>query len=33
MSAREAFGPNLRRLRIQRGVSLEQIAETTKVSV
>jgi transcriptional regulator with XRE-family HTH domain len=33
MSAREAFGPNLRRLRIQRGVSLEQIAEATKVSV
>jgi transcriptional regulator with XRE-family HTH domain len=32
MSAREAFGPNLRRLRIQRGVSLEQIAEATKVS-
>jgi transcriptional regulator with XRE-family HTH domain len=33
MSAREAFGPNLRRQRIQRGVSLEQIAEATKVSV
>jgi transcriptional regulator with XRE-family HTH domain len=33
MSAREAFGPNLRRLRIQRGVSLEQIAEATKVNV
>ena len=33
MSAREAFGPNLRRIRIQRGVSLEQIAEATKVSV
>jgi transcriptional regulator with XRE-family HTH domain len=32
MSAREAFGPNLRRLRIQRGVSLEQIAAATKVS-
>jgi transcriptional regulator with XRE-family HTH domain len=33
MSAREAFGPNLRRLRIQQGVSLEHIAEVTKVSV
>src|SRR4029453_9835215 len=33
MSARDAFGPNLRRQRIQRGVSLEQIAEATKVSV
>jgi len=32
MSAREAFGPNLRRIRIQRGVSLERLAETTKVS-
>jgi transcriptional regulator with XRE-family HTH domain len=32
MSAREAFGPNLRRLRIQRGVTLEQLAEATKVS-
>jgi transcriptional regulator with XRE-family HTH domain len=32
MSAREAFGPNLRRIRIQRGVSLEQIAAATKVS-
>jgi transcriptional regulator with XRE-family HTH domain len=32
MSAREAFGPNLRRIRIQRGVSLRQIAEATKVS-
>jgi len=32
MSARDAFGPNLRRQRIQRGVSLEQIAEATKVS-
>jgi len=33
MSAREAFGPNLRRLRVQRGLTLEQIAEETKVSV
>jgi transcriptional regulator with XRE-family HTH domain len=33
MSAREAFGPNLRRLRLQRGLTLEQIAERTKVSV
>jgi transcriptional regulator with XRE-family HTH domain len=33
MSARDAFGPNLRRIRIQRGVSLESIAANTKVSV
>jgi transcriptional regulator with XRE-family HTH domain len=33
MSARDAFGPNLRRIRLQRGVSLEQLAEATKVSV
>jgi transcriptional regulator with XRE-family HTH domain len=33
MSAREAFGPNLRRLRLQRGLTLEQIADRTKVSV
>ena len=32
MSGREAFGPNLRRMRIQRGVSLQQIAEETNVS-
>jgi transcriptional regulator with XRE-family HTH domain len=32
MSERDAFGPNLRRLRIQHGVSLEQIAASTKVS-
>ena len=31
MSERAAFGPNLRRLRIQRGVSIEQIAAATKV--
>ncbi len=30
MSA-DAFGPNLRRIRLQNGVSLEQIAESTKV--
>ena len=29
---REAFGPNLRRARIQRGISLEEIARATKVS-
>ena len=32
MSQGEAFGPNLRRLRVQRGISLERIAATTKVS-
>jgi len=32
MSEREAFGPNLRRLRVQRGISLESIATSTKVS-
>ena len=32
MSEREAFGPNLRRLRVQRGISLERIASATKVS-
>src|SRR5215510_7919942 len=32
MSGREAFGPNLRRIRIQRGVALQQIAEETNVS-
>jgi transcriptional regulator with XRE-family HTH domain len=32
MSEREAFGPNLRRLRIQRGISLEHIASATKVN-
>ena len=31
MSERAAFGPNLRRIRIQRGVSIEQIAAATKV--
>ncbi|PYQ74864.1 MAG: hypothetical protein DMG04_09175 [Acidobacteria bacterium] len=33
MSSREAFGPNLRRIRVQHGISLEQIAAQTKVSV
>ena len=33
MSAREAFGPNLRRLRVQRGLTLDQIADKTKISV
>jgi transcriptional regulator with XRE-family HTH domain len=33
MSERDAFGPNLRRIRIQRGITLDQLAEATKVSV
>jgi transcriptional regulator with XRE-family HTH domain len=33
MSAREAFGPNLRRLRLQRGITLEQITQETKVDI
>ena len=32
MSEREAFGPNLRRRRVQRGITLETIAASTKVS-
>lgn len=32
MSGREAFGPTLRRQRIQRGISLERIAHETNVS-
>ena len=32
MSGREAFGPNLRRIRLQRGISLQQIATETNVS-
>jgi transcriptional regulator with XRE-family HTH domain len=32
MGEREAFGPNLRRVRVQRGISLDQIAAATKVS-
>src|SRR5262245_7761980 len=30
--SREAFGPNLRRLRLRRGISLASIAESTKIS-
>ncbi len=33
MSERDAFGPNLRRIRMQRGVSINHIAAVTKVSV
>jgi transcriptional regulator with XRE-family HTH domain len=33
MSERDAFGPNLRRIRIQRGITLDQLAAATKVSV
>jgi transcriptional regulator with XRE-family HTH domain len=32
MSERDAFGPNLRRLRVQRGVSIDQIVAATNVS-
>ena len=32
MSEREAFGPNLRRLRLQRGVSIDQIVAATNVN-
>jgi transcriptional regulator with XRE-family HTH domain len=32
MSQRDAFGPNLRRIRLQRGVSLQQLAADTKVN-
>ena len=32
MSQRQAFGPNLRRARIQRGVSIDEIAMATNVS-
>lgn len=32
MSEREAFGPNLRRQRVQRGIPLDKIAASTKVS-
>jgi hypothetical protein len=31
MSERDAFGPNLRRLRVQRGVSIDQIVAATNV--
>lgn len=33
MYSREAFGPNLRRIRIRRGLTLETIAQTTNVPV
>ena len=32
MSERHAFGPNLRRVRLQRGITLDQIAAATKIS-
>lgn len=32
MSEREAFGPNLRRIRVQRGISIHAIAAATKVN-
>lgn len=32
MSERDAFGPNLRRVRVQRGVSIGQIVKATNVS-
>ena len=32
MSEREAFGPNLRRLRVQRGISIPDIVSATNVS-
>jgi transcriptional regulator with XRE-family HTH domain len=32
MSERDAFGPNLRRIRVQRGISLDRLSEATKVS-
>ena len=31
MSEREAFGPDLQRIRLARGVSIEEIAQSTKV--
>ena len=30
--SRDAFGPNLRRIRLQRQISIEQVAEATKVA-
>jgi transcriptional regulator with XRE-family HTH domain len=33
MSERDAFGPTLRRIRMQHGISINHIAEATKVSV
>lgn len=32
MSERHAFGPNLRRVRLQRGISIDRIAAATKIS-
>ena len=32
MSEREAFGPNLRRIRVQRGISIHEIVSHTNVS-
>jgi hypothetical protein len=32
MSEREAFGPNLRRLRVQRGISVQDLVSATNVS-
>jgi transcriptional regulator with XRE-family HTH domain len=32
MSERHAFGPNLRRVRLQRGITIDQIAAATKIS-
>lgn len=29
---REAFGPNLRRIRLQRGIAMEQIAQDTNIA-
>jgi transcriptional regulator with XRE-family HTH domain len=29
---RESFGPNLRRIRVQRGIGIDQIAETTNIA-
>lgn len=29
---REAFGPNLRRVRLQRGISIEHVANTTNIA-
>lgn len=33
MTAQERFGPNLRRIREQRGITLEQLANTTNVDI
>jgi cytoskeletal protein RodZ len=33
MSPRDSFGPNLRRIRLQRGVSLDALARSTNVCV